>query len=71
VDKNGITIQSKAEVIAAKQRKSLLLTEYFPALAGLKINSGCIRINANGGLAGFALFGTKSALSAVPPQVVP
>jgi hypothetical protein len=70
VDKNGVPIDAKDELIGAKQRKSMLLTQYFPALTDRKISAGYIRITANGGLAAFALFGTQSALSAVPPQVV-
>jgi len=68
-DKNGAPIASKQESIAARQRRSLLLTQYFPALAGRNIRSGYIKIRADGGFASFGLFGTASALSAIPPQI--
>jgi hypothetical protein len=69
----GVLLATKQEVIVARQRKSKILTEYFPALAAQEIGSGYIRINSDRGLAGFALFGTAnlSVLSAVPPQIVP
>jgi hypothetical protein len=70
-DQAGALIASKEEFIAAKQRKSLLLTQYFPELVGLEIRSGHIRISADIGFASFGIFGTAEVLSAIPPQIVP
>jgi hypothetical protein len=71
--RDGTFVTSKKETIGAGKRKSLLLTEYFPELAGQAIGSGYIKITATGGLASFALFGTSNltALSAVPALQVP
>jgi hypothetical protein len=68
--KDGSLLISKQELIPAKGRKSQLLTEYFPDLMGQEILAGYIRITANKGLAAFALFGTGTALSAIPPQIL-
>ncbi len=59
------------ETIPAMQRTSKLLTQYFPDLAGTNRTSGYIRVTSDQGIASFAVFGTQSALSALPPQVVP
>ncbi len=64
---------SKPVTISARQRKSGLLTEFFPELIGQDRTSGYVRVTAGGGVAGFALFGTNnlSVLSAIPAQTVP
>jgi sugar lactone lactonase YvrE len=69
--KSGSLLAYTQETIPAKRRVSRLLTEYFPNLIGQDIRSGYIRITSNVGLAGFALFGTRAVLSAVPPQIFP
>jgi hypothetical protein len=72
-DRNGNQVAAKIEDIPARGRKSQLLTEYFPALAGGDISSGYITVNSNLKLGGFALFGTNrlSVLSAIPAQTAP
>lgn len=69
----GFRIASKMESIPAGQRRSRLLTEYFPELAGQDRTSGYFRILANKKLASYAVYGTNtlSVLSAVPSQTVP
>ena len=64
---------STTQIVPPKGRTSRLLTQYFPALAGQNRSSGYIRVTANMGVAGFALFGTNnlSVLSAIPPQAIP
>ena len=72
-DSGGALLYSRTEFIPARQRRSRLLTEYFPALDANPINAGYIRVMSDNGIASFALFGTRalSVLSAVPQQVVP
>jgi hypothetical protein len=72
-DKDGEVIASKIEVIPAMGRRSMLLTEYFPHLTAVDLDSGYIQVTSVRGLASFALFGAidLSVLSAVPPQIVP
>jgi hypothetical protein len=72
-NKNGERIAGKSESIAARKRKSQLLTEYFPELVGLNISSGYIKVTSDRNVASFALFGTAdlSVLAAVPPQAMP
>lgn len=72
-DSAGALIASRQESIPAKQRKSQLLTQYFPELAGQNRGSGYIKFTADRPVASFALFGTHnlSVLSAIPPQAVP
>ncbi len=55
---------------APGQRRSRLLTEYFPDLKERDFTSGYFKITSDQGMACFALFGTNnlSALSAIPPQ---
>jgi hypothetical protein len=70
---DGARVASTTEVIPARQRRSKLLTEFFPVLVGQNRSSGYIRLTANKPVASFALFGTNrlSVLSAVPAQQVP
>lgn len=70
-DSAGARLASKQETIRAKQRRSALLTEYFPALLGREIDAGYIKVASD--RPGFALFGTRdlSVLSAIPPQGIP
>jgi hypothetical protein len=70
---NGDIIASRVETILARQRRALLLTEFFPQLVGRNQSSGYIRISADQGVAGYGLYGTHglSVLSAVPAQPVP
>ena len=69
-DRTGAPIASKVENLAARQRKSQLLTEYFPTIAGEKRTGGYFTVSADGGIASFAAFGTRtlSVLCAIPPQ---
>jgi len=73
LNKNGERIVSKTETIAARMRKSQLLTQYFPQLVGQNISSGYIKVTSDRNVASFALFGTAnlSVLAAVPPQAIP
>ncbi len=70
---NGELEATSTQIIPARQRRSRLLTEYFPALVGQNRTSGYFRITADQGVACFALFGTRdlSVLSAIPAQPAP
>jgi hypothetical protein len=70
VGADGITICRKMDVLPAMQKKSKLLTEFFPALVGQELTSGYILINSTQPIASYSLFGTNSpsVLSAIPPQ---
>ncbi|MFH1574762.1 MAG: fibronectin type III domain-containing protein, partial [Acidobacteriota bacterium] len=70
---DGSLVAARTEVIPAKRRISRLLTQYFPEIGNQKRSSGYVRVTADRGLAGFALFGTHNltVLSAVPAQEVP
>jgi phosphodiesterase/alkaline phosphatase D-like protein len=70
---DGVRVASTTESIPARQRRSKLLTEFFPILVGQERSSGYIRVTANKAVASFALFGTDrlSVLSAVPAQEAP
>jgi hypothetical protein len=70
-DRSGRLIGSKTEAIQAHRRKSQLLTEYFTDFSGRDLAGGYIKITADRGLASFALFGSRGALSAVPAQIIP
>ena len=72
-DSDGNPVTSKIEEIPARGRRSQLLTEYFPGLAGVNLGSGYIKITVNRNVATFALFGTHdlSVLSAIEPVPVP
>jgi hypothetical protein len=72
-DENANMIATKTETIAARQRKSQLLTQYFPELVSRNLSRGYIKLLADSDVASFALYGTisNSVLSSVPPQVVP
>jgi hypothetical protein len=63
----------KQIAIPARQRKSGLLTEFFPELIGQDRTSGYVKVTVDKGVAGFALFGTTnlSVLSAIPAQTNP
>jgi hypothetical protein len=69
-DAEGNRAATGERVIPAHGRSTGVLTQYFPSLAGQNRSSGYIVVNADGDLAGFALFGTHglTALSAVPAQ---
>ncbi|MBZ5496038.1 MAG: hypothetical protein LAP85_06505 [Acidobacteriia bacterium] len=58
--------------IPARQRISKVLDQIFPRLVGQSRTSGYIRINADQGIAGYSVFGTRDlkTLSAVPAQVI-
>jgi hypothetical protein len=73
LDRYGNVLLAKTDSISAKRRRSQLLTQYFPELAGGNITSGYIRLTADQPVAAFALYGTTSlsVLSAVSAQVVP
>ena len=70
---DGRLDSSISEIIPARQRKSRLLTEYFPHLVGKNRTSGHIRLSVDRGVASFALFGShdSSILAAIPPQTIP
>jgi hypothetical protein len=70
---DGTLEMSTTQTIPARQRKSRLLTEYFPALIGQNRISGYFKVTVFGEVACFALFGTRdlSVLSAIPAQPVP
>ena len=70
-DRDGRRVTSSSETLPANRRKSKLLTEYFPGLTGQNIRAGYIKVTSDRGLAGYALFGSQTALSAVPAQIVP
>ena len=72
-DENANMIATKTETIAARRRKSQLLTEYFPELIVRNLSRGYVKLTADNDVASFALYGTisTSVLSSVPPQVVP
>ena len=60
-------------LIPAKQRRSRLMTEYFPGLRDFPRSSGYIRLTSDQPLASFAVFGTTNlrVLAAIPPQPGP
>ncbi len=69
---DGSVQDSVRVTIGSHQRKSGLLTQFFEQIAGKDQTSGYIRVTAEHGIAGFALFGTHSlsVLSAIPPTIV-
>jgi hypothetical protein len=69
----GLLQNSKEVRIPARQRKSGVLTEFFPELIGQDRTSGYVKVMADKGMASYAVFGTNklSALSAIPPQIAP
>ena len=69
LDKAGTTVATRSVTLQGKRRTSRLLTDHFPALPDM--TTGYFRITSDQGLLSFALFGTSSALSAIPPQAVP
>ncbi len=68
-DSNGSVAASRILSIAAGERRSNLLTEYFPELVGRDLSGGHISVSADIGVASFALFGTHrlKVLAAIPP----
>lgn len=66
----GALLDSRTERIPSGQRRSRLLTEYFPSLAGKDQSSGYIKLLSNIPIASFALIGTADlgVLSAIPAQ---
>jgi hypothetical protein len=70
---DGVMQKFKQISIPARQRKSGLLTEFFPELIGQDRTSGYVKVTVDKGVAGFALFGTTnlSVLSAIPAQTNP
>ena len=67
---NGTLLCRKNELIGTRQRRSRLLTQFFPALEGKNQTSGYIRLTSTQPIASFALFGTHglAVLSAIPPH---
>ena len=65
---DGSLLNTLDQVIPAGQRKSQLLTEYFPGIVGQDLHSGYIKVTADKGVACFGVFGTHdlSVLSAIP-----
>lgn len=72
-DAAGALVASRAEPLPAGHRRSRLLTEHFATLVGQNRSSGYIKLVSDAPIASFALFGTQAltALSAIPPQIVP
>jgi hypothetical protein len=72
-DPAGMRLASTRETIPAGGRRSRLLTEFFPAIRGETHRAGYVRLSADRGVAGFALFGRQdlSSLSAILPQAIP
>jgi hypothetical protein len=72
-DSGGSLVETTTQILAAGQRISRLMTEYFPSLVGQDVHSGYIKLTADKGIASFGVFGTQSlsVLSAIPAQVVP
>ena len=72
-DPAGMRLASTRETIPAGGRRSRLLTEFFPAIRGETHRAGYVRLSADRGVAGFALFGRQdlSSLSAIVPQAIP
>ncbi len=70
---DGALQASATQLIPVHQRRSRLLTEYFPALVGQSRTSGYFKVTVDRGVACFALFGTRdlSVLSAIPAQPAP
>ena len=70
---NGSTEKIIQIAIPPRQRRSGLLTQFFPQMIGQDWTSGYVRVTSDGGLAGFALFGTSnlSVLAAIPAQSGP
>ncbi len=70
---DGSLVASATEAIPARQRRSRVLTQYFPSVAGQDRTSGYVRITVDKPVAAFSLFGTtnQSVLSAIPLQDLP
>jgi hypothetical protein len=62
---------ARSVTLAAGARRSGVVEEWFPALAGQNRSSGYVRLTSDTPVAAFALFGTRdlSALSAIPAAV--
>ncbi len=71
-DKTGQLVDSKTEVIKARQRRVKLLTSLFPKIENADVTSGYIRVSSDNVLVGCALFGTSggTVLSAIPPHTI-
>jgi len=69
-DPQGTEVSSRVITIVAGGQSSGLLTEYFPISSSQSINSGYLRISADGGLAAYAVIGTNdlSILAAIPAK---
>jgi hypothetical protein len=69
-DPEGIRIFSKTERLQPFGRVSKLVTEFFPDMKDLQINSGYLRISCDNPMSGVAVIGTNdlSALSAALAQ---
>ncbi len=70
-DSGGNRMEAKTETLQSGERKSLLLTQFFPSLGTRKISSGYIRVDSDQNIAAFALFGASEVLAAIPPQQIP
>jgi hypothetical protein len=69
---DGSVMASTTVSVPAGGRKSRLLTEFFPNLAGATVTSGYLQLTASLPVGAFSLFGTHSlsVLSAIPPQIL-
>jgi hypothetical protein len=70
-DASGTLRFSANIVIPGGQRRSQLLTQYFPAMVGQNFSSGYLTVTLSRGGASFALYGTNvlNVLSAVAAQL--
>ena len=70
---DGTQIGATKQMPISAKGKISIARAYLPSVAGQVRRSGYIKVKSDKGVATFALFGTNSlsALSAVPPQVVP
>jgi hypothetical protein len=73
VDSRGAELASRSIALEPGTRRSGLVEEWFPALAGQSRSSGWVRLASDGPVAVFAVFGTRqlSALSAIPGGPLP
>jgi len=69
---DGSVLAVHDEEIEPGQRRSRLLTEYCPQLAGQTLTAGLIRVVSDQPIVAFALFGPNdlSSIAAIPAQVI-
>ena len=67
-DQTGMSQGYHDEVLGAGKSACRLITEHIPALADRQFGSGYVILKAGKPIAGFAVYGSKNALSALPAQ---